>query len=66
MAHTQDISGLQTTMEAEEEGIRKDDLQRSYILQFGDIEEPIAQDENSIASPYTSNRSANVQRSMLP
>jgi hypothetical protein len=62
VAHTQDTSGLQTTMGAQEEGISEDDLQRSCILQFNDIDEPITQDENNITSLYASNGSANIQR----
>jgi hypothetical protein len=63
MAHTQDVSGLQTTAGAVEEGIIEDDLQRSCIWQFDDMDEPIIRDENSIASSYASNGSANIQRS---
>lgn len=59
-----DISGLQTAARAEEERSSEEESQRSCFLNFGDIDEPILGDENSIAASHASNRSVNIQRSI--
>ena len=59
-----DISGLQTAARAEEERLSKEGSQRSCFLNFGDMDEPIMGDDNSIGALYTSNRSVGIQRSI--
>ncbi|KAN0103560.1 hypothetical protein V8E51_011873 [Hyaloscypha variabilis] len=58
------ISGLQTAARAEEERMSEEESQRSCFLNFGDIDEPILGDEQSIAASHASNRSVNIQRSI--
>jgi hypothetical protein len=62
--NTPHISGLQTVVGAEEEGISEEESQRSCFLNFGDIEEPIMGDNNSNTASHTSNKSVNIQRSI--
>ncbi len=57
-------SGLQTAAGAEGERVSEEESQRSCALNFGDIDEPILGDENSIAASHASNRSVNIQRSI--
>ncbi len=56
------ISGLQTAARAEEERMSEEESQRSCFLNFGDIDEPILGDDNSIGALYASNRSVDIQR----
>ncbi|KAN0095005.1 hypothetical protein V8E51_015716 [Hyaloscypha variabilis] len=58
------ISGLQTAARAEEERMSEEESQRSCFLNFGDIDEPILGDEQSIAASHACNRSVNIQRSI--
>ena len=54
------ISGLETAAIIEEEGISEEESQRSYFLNFSDIDEPIIRDNNSNTASYTSNKSVNI------
>ena len=54
------ISGLQTAASAEGERVSEEESQRSCLLNFGDIDEPILGDNNSIGALYASNRSVDI------
>ena len=54
--------GVQATINVkkEEERVYKEVSQRSYFLNFSDINKPILGDENSITILYASNRLVNI------
>ena len=55
-----DISGLQITARAEEEGMSERESQRSCFLNFSNINKSNIRDNNNINALYTSNKSVNV------
>jgi hypothetical protein len=63
-ANTLHISGLQAATRAEEERMSEEESQHSCFLNFGDIDEPIRGDNNSIGALYAPSRSVDLQRSI--